>query len=140
MNRILSISLLVLASLIAMQPVLAFHFCSDKLASVELLDVQEKDCGTCSGDHQPMRDQIEFSVDKSCCHTSVAQLSTDEYDRQDSGSQVPVVKSIDFLYIKDLIISLLAGGIISSQITSAPPEHSFVTGRMILARICVFII
>lgn len=140
MNRILSISLLVLASLIAMQPALAFHFCSDKLASVEFLEMQEEGSVSCPGDHLPAQDAIEFSVEKSCCHTSVAQLSTDEYDRQDSGSQVPVIKSIDFLYIKDLVVSLLADGVISSQTPFAPPEHWFVTGRAILTRICVFII
>lgn len=72
MKKIVHISLLILTLLIAVQPVLYFHYCQGEFQSVEMQSDTETNC--C--DKLPVEDGLHAS---SCCHNSTVALSVDDY-------------------------------------------------------------
>lgn len=128
------ISLLVL--LIAVQPVLAFHFCSGHLASVEVPSpVDPGCCPVSSSDHTSDRQLIGDT----CCHTSVVELSTDDYTRQETLQKDVPFSVLTFLYARSIVVDILFDSISSSE-RMAPPVYINKVGRDVITRFCVYII
>lgn len=137
MKRIYTILVSVLVLLIAVQPILAFHFCSGHLASIEIssLDGASGCCSDTSSDNIS-NEQI---IGGSCCHTSVFELKTDNYLQQDKDQQVLPFSVLTFIYVRNIVADIVS----ESTFTSKPknsPVYLLTKGREILMRFCVYII
>lgn len=134
MKRLITILLSVLVLLIAVQPVLAFHFCSGRLASIEVLSQGASGC--CPETSSDTNKQV---IGSDCCHTSVVELSTDDYLQQDSNQQIVPFSVLAFVYVRTLIADFTFDSVLSSK-REAPPVYLFTEGRDLLTRFCVYII
>lgn len=136
MKRSVTLVIFVLLLLIAVQPALVFHFCSGRLAAMDipLLEV-ESDC--CFG--MSTEDSQDGAViSKTCCHSSILELSTDDYVRQNTDQPVvPLV--LLFIYSKNFIAVSGTEPTVSSEFIDSslclPTE-----GRSLLSRFCIYII
>lgn len=139
MNRALSILFLLLALIISVQPVSAFHFCGGELASVEFFKSNEAASCCCSDDSPAQRRGTEFSH-SGCCHTVVIESSTDDYGSVsvDKLSQLP--QPTFMLFAKPGVAYSFGDSYISDIKFNAPPELLPTTGRELLTRICTLII
>lgn len=75
MKRFIAIFSLIVMMLTAIQPVIAMHFCSDELKSLQIYhtdDIQKSCCGNTEHHDNTISG-------KTCCETEMLKLSTDEY-------------------------------------------------------------
>ncbi|MEA4868236.1 hypothetical protein SDC9_49782 [bioreactor metagenome] len=85
MKRIASISLILLTLLIAVQPVLYFHYCQGELNSVAFQSTQDKNC--CG--ELP----TEGIHEAGCCNDNTVVLSTDNYQAQQVNSNFSIISA-----------------------------------------------
>jgi hypothetical protein len=78
MKRIASISLILLTLLIAVQPVLYFHYCQDELSSIALQSTQDSNC--CG--ELPAEEGMH---EAGCCTDNTVVLSVDNYQVSQSN-------------------------------------------------------
>lgn len=132
----MTIWIFVLVLLIAIQPVLAFHFCSGRLASVEVPSPVDPGCCPVSSSDHASDKQL---MGDTCCHTSVVELSTDDYVRQDTLQKDVPFSVLVFLYARSVVADILFNSISSSE-RKAPPVYLNKVGRDVITRFCVYII
>lgn len=134
MKRLTALWISLLVLLIAVQPVFAFHFCSGKLASVEMSS--QTTSGGCSN---PSPDDTKEHIGSSCCHTSVVELSTDDYVQQDTNPQIVPFSVWAFIYVKSIFTDVALDSVSLSK-RKVPPVSVYKEGRDVLTRFCVYII
>ncbi|MCP3893349.1 MAG: hypothetical protein GY706_01770 [Bacteroides sp.] len=139
MKRTTTILTLLLVLLIAVHPVVAFHFCSDRLASVQLSTQDIHSC--CSNEESGHNDAKQNHIDSKCCHTSVVELSTDSFVTQHNQEHTDIVKSFSytFLIVKNIFLETIDRDYLALRHKHLS-EHFYETGRVLLTRICVYII
>ena len=138
MKRFTTILLLTIALLTALHPVVAFHYCSGNLASMEFF-TQESSC-CCYSDTDLNRLQENVIHEKDCCNTVSLDIATDDY--------LVVGKTVIPAFFSNCFICLLPNElpylnfdmVEYSIIPRAPTEYILSTGREILSRICVYLI
>lgn len=139
MKRTTTLLTLVLVLLIAVHPVVAFHFCSDSLASVQLSPQDIQSC--CPDKKSAHSDTKQSHIDSQCCHTSVVELSTDSFLTQHNQEHTDIVKSFSytFLIVKNIFLETIDRDYLALRHKHLS-EHFYETGRVLLTRICVYII
>ena len=94
MKQVLSTFLLTLMLIAGGQPTLALHFCGEKLQSVKILNKQgDKSCCD-GGHHEEAADADKTITTKSCCSLQEVQLSTDNYQHQQTTEYKSVIPFI----------------------------------------------
>lgn len=136
MKRLVTILISVFVLLIAVHPVLAFHFCSGKFASIEVPSHQTSEC--CS-ETSSDNTSDQFVIQGTCCHTSVFELSTDNYLQQGSYQQTVPASVWIFAYVQSLVADIVLDSSTSPK-RGAPPTYLCTEGRDLLTRFCVYII
>lgn len=130
---------IVFVLLIALHPVVAFHFCSDSLVSLEL---NTPDIRNCCSDKDPIQQDTQNDhIDSECCHTSVLELSTDNFLTQHDQGHIDILKSFSctFLLVKNIFLETIDRDCLALK-RKFLFEHFYETGRVLLTRICVYII
>lgn len=137
MKRIYTILVSVLVLLIAVQPILTFHFCSGTLASIEISSSDE--ASGCCSDSSSDNTSNEQIIGGSCCHTSVLNIKTDNYLQQDKDQQVVPFSVLTFIHVRNIVADIVSEPTLSSK-RKNPPVYLLTEGREILMRFCVYII
>lgn len=136
MRRLVTIWICFFVLLIAVHPVLAFHFCSGKLASVEALSQETSECCSKASSENMSHEHV---IGSTCCHTFVVELSTDDYLQQDSNRQTVSFSVFAFVYASNFVADIVFDSIFSTK-RGAPPVYFCTEGRDLLTRFCVYII
>lgn len=135
MKRFITFLISVFVLLIAVHPVFAFHFCSGKLASVGITSLNtSRCCSETSSDNTS-----EKFIKAACCHTSVLELSTDDYLQQDAYPQTQPLCVWVFTRVQSLVADLVFDSD-STPPCGAPPGCFYTGGRDLLMRFCVYLI
>lgn len=138
MKRTATLLSLLLVLLIAVHPVVAFHFCSDSLASVQLYSPDLTGC--CSDEGAFERETAQSYIDRDCCHTALVELAADHFVQHSTQvfTELPAFTYI-FLLVNNTFLETITGDSLA-LICKEPPRSLYKTGRAILTRICVYII
>ncbi len=84
-------------------------------------------------------DDTKEYIGGSCCHTSVVELSTDDYVQQDTNPQVVPFSVFAFIYVKSIFTDTALDSISLSK-RKVPPVYVYKEGRDFLTHFCVYII
>jgi hypothetical protein len=144
MKRTIAIVLLCVAALIAVQPTLAFHYCSGGLSSVRLFSDRTDVC--CCGGHEAEELTANHLPDapcelalpvESCCSNRVLTLSTDDFQTtQALASGVHPGWALPVFFVSQLI-SLKTPDASSILPFNFPPGGLAKSGTDVLALNCI---
>lgn len=138
MKRITTILLSVFVLLLAIHPVVMFHFCSGNLDSISVMESQTTS-GCCLDEQN--QDEASIQIGDNCCQDFAFELTTDDYTPQNNISQVdfPVFYHLIFLDTFATSFDRVAESCLPSEYKNG---HLFLyeTGRDVLSRFCVYII
>lgn len=137
MNRTAAILITLLVLLVAVQPVLAFHFCSGRLVSVEV--ATENNVNTCCSGTQHSGTSGDNIIKGTCCHTTIATLSADNYVHQEARQQTIPLSISTIISAGNILSGLISEPAVSTW-HNTPPGYLPATGKDHLVRFCVYII
>ena len=137
MKRITAIFSLIVMMIVAIQPVIAMHYCGNELSSLQIYQTNGIEDICC--------DDIEHHEavisDSSCCETEVMKLSTDEYETKTVHPEVRISAiSIDLLgrAIIDQLITTESDSNTLLTTLKFPPKGLYLDDVSILTYICIY--
>lgn len=138
MKRTTTLFLIAFVLLLAIHPVVLFHFCSGSINSVQILSEQET-TQCCEKESSSDRASSLSQIENKCCHTSVLELSTDDYLQHHTNQRAELLKSFDFIFLyASVLLSETTNADILSSKHRLSPEIVYETGRELLTRICIY--
>lgn len=114
MKRITAIFSLIVMMIVAIQPVIAMHYCGNELSSLQIYQTNGVGDFCCEG-----TDYHDVLIsDNFCCETEMIKLSTDEYQTKTEQSE---------LRVSPISTDTLGYTLISQLITNKSEANSFLT-------------